>query len=161
MRLYIAGPMTGYPKFNIPAFDDIALALRRLDHTVISPAELDGYDVRQWLLKSEHGSPADYPPGFTWGDFLARDVKTIADSSLTGVVVLPGWQKSRGARLETFVARLAGLDVMRFYVLEERFSNVPTSELTTAWSGQSFYAKQGRVAYDKQPLVSPLSVMTK
>jgi hypothetical protein len=153
VRLYIAGPMTGYPKFNIPAFDDMALALRRLDHTVISPAELDGFDVRQWLLKSEHGSPTDYPPGFTWGDFLARDVKTIADSSLTGVVVLPGWQYSRGARLETFVARLAGLDVMRFYATEERFSNVPVVDLADAWAG--------RVAYYKQPFGAHLAVMTK
>ena len=36
-----------------------------------------------------------------------RDVKLVADH-VQGVVFLPGWHKSRGARLEAFVALLCG-----------------------------------------------------
>lgn len=109
-RLYIAGPMTGLPKFNIPAFDMQARRLRELGNfEVVSPAELDAPEIRAELLLSADGAPT-YPNGHTWGDFLARDVKVIADQ-VDGIVVLPNWSKSRGARLEVFVALLCGKPV--------------------------------------------------
>ena len=41
MRLYLAGPMTGLPLWNFPAFATAAAALRADGHTVFSPAEHD------------------------------------------------------------------------------------------------------------------------
>lgn len=109
-KLYIAGPMTGIPQFNIPAFDALAEKLRNLDYTVVSPAELDSFEVRNELLASPDGQ---YAFGSTigntkqtWADFLARDVKLIADE-IEAIVVLPHWWKSRGARLEVFVGLLS------------------------------------------------------
>jgi hypothetical protein len=108
MRLYIAGPMTGIPHFNIPAFDAAAAGLRALGHEVINPAEEDSPEVRAAALASSTGSLEDLvSTGETWGDMLARDVKIIADG-VDGVVLLPGWQNSRGARLELFTAHTCG-----------------------------------------------------
>jgi hypothetical protein len=102
MKVYIAGPMTGLPQNNFPAFDAAAAVLRAQGHEVISPAELDDPEDRELALN-------DQPATKTWGDFLARDVKLIADAGIEAIVLLPGWEKSRGARLEATVGLLNGL----------------------------------------------------
>lgn len=117
MHLYPAGPMTGHPQFNIPKFDAAAEELRRAGYRVTSPAELDDPETRAAAMASPDGDPAEYRrlTGKTWGDFLARDVKLLADGDIEAVVVLPGWEKSRGARLETFVAsRMVGLPIYHY-----------------------------------------------
>lgn len=40
MRIYIAGPMTGYENFNREAFHRAKDALKREGHTVLNPAVL-------------------------------------------------------------------------------------------------------------------------
>jgi hypothetical protein len=104
IKWYLAGPMTGIPQFNYPLFDQVAGELRLAGFDITSPAEMDNEDTREEALASPTGiHPGGITNGETWGDFLARDVKLIADE-LEGVILLPDWQKSRGARLEVFVA---------------------------------------------------------
>lgn len=123
MKLYISGPMSGKPMFNIPAFDRMARKLRERGHDVVSPAELDSAEFRLLCLKSKDGDieqlkvdaiAAGLEPE-TWGDLLARDVKLLADDGIEGIVVLEGWGKSRGAALETFTARLANIPILAFW----------------------------------------------
>jgi hypothetical protein len=104
-KWYLAGPMSGLPQFNIPAFDAAAKVLRGLGCKVISPAELDAPEIRAQYLASPDG--ASLPDTPTWGTFLSRDVKIVADQ-VRGIVLLPGWEKSRGARLEAYVGLLCG-----------------------------------------------------
>ena len=101
-KYYLAGPMSGRPKFNIPAFEAAADKLRYMGLTIVSPAELDSPEVYDAAIVSEHGEHKDVTTE-TWGDMLARDVKLIADT-LDGVILLPEWDTSKGARLEAFVA---------------------------------------------------------
>lgn len=133
MKVYLAGPMTGIPQFNYPAFDEAVHRLRLMGWEVTSPAELDDPETRKMALTSTDGAPGSGSAnGETWGDFLARDVKLLADTPLDAIVVLPGWERSRGARLETFVAnRMAGRPILRYPDLEE----IELPELVTAWSG--------------------------
>lgn len=99
MKIYLAGPMSGIPQSNFPLFDTVAAVLRGRGWDVISPAELDDPDVRAKVL-------VDKSTGKTWGEFLARDVKLIADEGVEGIIFLPEWYTSRGARLEAMVGLL-------------------------------------------------------
>ena len=131
MRLYLAGPMTGIPQFNFPLFIEATEHLRTLGHDVVTPAELDSPEALSAALASPDGDLANYQAatGETFGTLLSRDVRMIADEGIEGVVVLPGWERSRGARLETFVAHLLGLPVLRYPGLWR----IPKVLLAGAW----------------------------
>lgn len=118
MILYLAGPMSGRPQFNFPMFDAAASMLRMQDWEVINPAELDGDKQRHQCIASPDGKVDHNVPnedGMTWGDYLSRDVKLVADEA-HAVVVLPGWETSKGARLEVFVAISSGKPVYPYNV---------------------------------------------
>jgi Domain of unknown function (DUF4406) len=114
-KLYLAGQMTGIPQFNFPAFHEAARTLRSLGIEVISPAEIDDPETATLAMKSVTGKLGDASPhGQTWGDFLARDVKIVADQ-VDGVALLKNWERSKGAKLEVTVALLAGKDVYAYH----------------------------------------------
>jgi hypothetical protein len=98
--------MSGLPQYNFPAFDAAAATLRKANREVVSPAELDSPEFRAKVLNAKGNEP---DLNASWGDCLARDVKLIADEGIEQIVLLPGWQQSRGARLEAFVGLLCGL----------------------------------------------------
>ena len=107
LKYYLAGPMTGYPQFNIPLFDQVTAVLRGQGFTIVSPAERDTYETRLGALASEHGSHADLSIAETYGDMLARDMKILADE-VDGIILLPSWHKSRGARTEAYIGLIMG-----------------------------------------------------
>lgn len=98
MKIYLAGPMTGIPQSNFPAFDIAAMELREKGYEIISPAELDEPAERQRALASKDGIITMRQ----WQEFLARDLKIV--SEVDGVAVLGGWHNSKGARQEVFTA---------------------------------------------------------
>lgn len=112
MKVYLSGPMSGIPAFNFPAFEHAASVLRAAGHEVISPVELDDPEQRAVSSTSPDGNPDTYAShGMSRDDFLARDAAVIVANSATldGIVCLPGWQASDGARFEIGVAALRGI----------------------------------------------------
>lgn len=98
MRLYVSGPMTGYPEFNYPAFEEATQRLRAAGYDVVSPHELD----------REAG--VDPSVEFTHADRIAamkRDLVAVLESD--GVATLPGWMASKGAFAEVAAAQSIGL----------------------------------------------------
>lgn len=93
LKIYLAGPMTGLPAFNFPAFHAAAKRLRDADHEVSNPAEVDDGDTSK---------PREY--------YLRRDLAMLA--ACNAIAVLPGWRKSKGAQLEMAVARELGMAVL-------------------------------------------------
>lgn len=98
MKIYLAGPMTGYPDWNVHAFNKKAAELRALGHLVFSPAEVDLPLVPGGELSS------------TLREALYQDTKFICLEA-DMVVLLPGWEKSHGARAEQALAVALGLEI--------------------------------------------------
>src|SRR6478609_1661293 len=93
MKLYIAGPMTGLPELNYPAFMENQALLINYGYTVYNPANL--CDIA--------------PKDASWSWFMKMALKMVLESD--GVAVMPGWENSQGARLEQYVALNCGIPV--------------------------------------------------
>lgn len=91
MKIYISGPMTGYPEYNCPAFNAKAAELRAQGHEVINPAEIND------------GTKGTYP------QWMREDIRLLIDCE--AIYLLKGWEKSRGARLELDVASIIDLEI--------------------------------------------------
>lgn len=131
MRLYIAGKMSGVPRCNFPAFDAAASDLRARGWDVICPTELDDEEIRAAAMASEDGGPIN---GHTWGDFLSRDVKVVADE-VQGIVFLPGWESSRGARLEACVGLMCGHQFFSYPSMKPIPARNVAMVIHTRWGG--------------------------
>lgn len=94
--LYVAGPMTGRPRWNFDAFEEATNDLRAAGFTVWSPHE---YDLEQ-------GFDPDAPvEAFTRDDLkaaLRRDLEAVLD--VDGIATLEGYEFSKGARAEVALA---------------------------------------------------------
>lgn len=108
-RVYIAGPMRGYEFYNFTEFDIAAQVIRsRGDHPV-SPADLDrqhGFDGLRCGLDTDWNT---VPPAFDLYLAMRRDLDAL--ETCTRIVLLPGWENSRGAKLELATAQWHGLKV--------------------------------------------------
>lgn len=91
-RIYIAGPMSGLPEFNYPAFNAMAARLRSLGYEVENPAE----------------NPT--PPCGSWQGFMRLGLTQVLRCDQ--MIMLPGWEKSHGARLEHYIATTLGLTII-------------------------------------------------
>lgn len=112
MKVYIAGPMTGLPEYNFPAFHRAAADWRAAGWTVINPAENFG---------GEHGK--------SYAEYMRKDIADLL--TVDGVAFLPGWERSRGATLEHRIASTLGLDLYdagTFRPLEPPVSETPLQE---------------------------------
>jgi hypothetical protein len=93
---YLAGPMAGYPEHNHPAFHQAAEQLRKCGYTVVNPAEYGNLIVG-------------------WKQCMKRDLHALL--WCTDVIVLPGWEKSKGTQLETYVARALHMPVHTYSMM--------------------------------------------
>ncbi|WP_407059246.1 DUF4406 domain-containing protein (plasmid) [Ralstonia syzygii subsp. celebesensis] len=91
-KIYIAGPMTGLPDLNFPAFHEAASALRAAGHDVVNPAEINPDPNAGWLA------------------CMRADIRELV--TCDAIYLLPGWENSRGARLEARIAEGLGFQMI-------------------------------------------------
>lgn len=97
--IYLCGPVSGLPENNYPAFNAAAQKLRSEDFNVLNPAE----------IQSEK---EDQP----WSYYMRLCLEMVCRADL--LMVLPGWQSSRGAKLEVYVAQQLELPILSYKTRE-------------------------------------------
>lgn len=101
-KIYIAGPMSGYPEFNFPAFFEAADLLEDLEWHVFNPAnkeqekELDEESFKSGDAKGAVDAGFDFREAYLW------DIERVVESD--AIYMLRGWEASPGARGEHAVA---------------------------------------------------------
>ncbi len=105
-RIYILGPMTGYEDYNFPAFHAAAERFRQAGWDAANPAE-------------NFGGRTDLPRQ----TYLRLDLAMLAQCD--AIAPLPGWEDSRGARLEYLAAREMGCTALDAVTLQP-LENAPT-----------------------------------
>lgn len=88
MRLYLAGPITGVSDYR-QRFADAAAALTAAGHEPVSPTD------------------AVPPADTSWAGWMRATTRLLTTAD--GVALLPGWEASRGARIEHDWAVAVGL----------------------------------------------------
>jgi nucleoside 2-deoxyribosyltransferase len=102
MKIFISGPMTGYPNFNHEAFHTLAAGLRSLGYIVLSPAE--------------NAPPADPE---SWSAWMRLSIAQLLQCDV--MCTLPMWQVSTGASIEVGLAY--ELDIPVYNASADHFLN--------------------------------------
>lgn len=97
IRVYIAGPMTGLPELNFPAFHRAAANLRASGYDVVNPAEINS------------------DPAKGWHACMRSDIAALV--TCEAIALLPGFEKSKGAKLERHIA--AQLEMREIFITFE------------------------------------------
>jgi hypothetical protein len=112
--VYIAGPMSGVPQFNFPAFFAAEDRLQAAGFNTINPARADvsQYGEDPWM-KNLTGSliQVEKAIGFDRRKTLMGDLQMIGERC-DAVYMLRGWETSSGAFAEWAFARAIGLEIM-------------------------------------------------
>ena len=104
VSIYLAGPMRGIPLFNFPMFDKAAALLRAHGFAVYNPAEMDraaGFNPTR-----DEATPAFIRQA------VIRDAWAITQCQ--SLLLLPGWENSRGVAWEKPLAEFLGLEICRW-----------------------------------------------
>lgn len=94
-KMFLSGPMTGYPDWNHAMFNKIAAEFRMAGFEVCSPSDFFGGDTT--LERSM---------------YMRESVKWLLEADT--VILLPGWQESEGAKLEAKIAHELGLIIVEY-----------------------------------------------
>ncbi len=118
LKFYLAGPMRGYSLSNFPAFFTAKKLLEARGLSIVSPAEKDieaGFD----FTRPVEGQSFDLAAAFAW------DFKAVCDCA--GIILLPGWEGSEGAKAERLVAQLCKKQIL---VLTDKYVLLPAPALS-------------------------------
>lgn len=94
-RIYVAGPMSGLPELNYPAFHEAAARLRAKGWHVENPAENPDPHVDAECQ---------------WTAYMRMGLSQVA--TCHAIYLLPGWQQSKGASLEYMVAQQLSMQIL-------------------------------------------------
>lgn len=96
-KMYISGPITGYEtEERIEAFAAASARAEAMGYKAVNPMK-------------------DQPEGWSWEEYMRRDIEKLCKCD--AIVMMRGWEHSRGAMLELEIAKALEMEV--FYMVEE------------------------------------------
>ena len=114
-KIYIAGPMSGYPHLNWPAFFTKEKQLKDAGWDVINPAQMD----------RESGiSPTEDLGDYEYEDAARRDIEALRDCD--AIYMMSDFQFSKGACWERALAKTWGLN--RYYEIPRADHEFPIKD---------------------------------
>ena len=134
ITVYLSGPMSGIKDYNFPSFFEAEYVLwSTFGNSPISlyqksvglPCTTDNgycsicmpyYRNHTSNLKIINPALLGVQEGWKWEDYLKVQIPQVISCDV--VYVLPGWEKSKGARLEVLVATQLGIPVIDFETFE-------------------------------------------
>ena len=94
MKVYISGPITGRSEEQYrAAFGHAAEIIRDTGHEAINPVDCSGW-------------------GLSWDGYMQIARTVLSSGEVDAVLMLKGWEESRGAARERFFASSAGIPVI-------------------------------------------------
>lgn len=122
MRMYLAGPVRGYPNCNAMMFDNVAKLVRSKGHTPINPLDLDrAVGIDPYVIDQESIDKDMIRRIFH------RDMNAILMDA-EALVLLPGWKHSSGAKAEVALAIVLGLPIY-----DDQLHDIEASIEATSW----------------------------
>lgn len=122
---YLAGPMTGLPEYNYPAFEELAAYLRSIGAKVCSPHEN--------IAETEEEPRGSLPRE----EYVRSGLELLLECD--AIILLEGWASSQGTLQELLVASNCGMPV---YYHDADFGNFilmtrKANEIISAGDGNS------------------------
>ena len=99
-RIFIAGPMRGYENYNFKKFDHIEELLKQLGFDVVNPARIS----RKFKESEVNSDIAVYNK--------MVDMQQDAERTCNTILLLDGWQWSKGVKLEVKTASELGMQFL-------------------------------------------------
>ena len=96
MNIYLSGPMSGYPDFNRATFADAADWVTKTGNLPLNPGSIR------------------LPETASWADYMRKALTLLMRAD--GMLLLPGWQESRGVQIEYALAK--NLDIWMYEITE-------------------------------------------
>jgi hypothetical protein len=90
-RVYLSGPISNMPELNRPAFARAASSLKASGYAVVNPFEV-------------------CPCPASWEEAMRADIAAML--TCDAIALLPGWECSRGSKLEKQIADALGMRPM-------------------------------------------------
>jgi hypothetical protein len=122
-NIFISGPMTGHPNYNLAVFCDAHVKLKEAGANVIYNPALC------WLHEPQHVSEAK-----DHASYMRECLQELSSEKPDGtpfydiVVSLDGWENSTGAQLEATAAIAMGIPTMS---IDKALAMLATQEMTT------------------------------
>lgn len=102
MRIYISGPITGKdPMVVLENFGAVALAIAGAGHYPINPSSMINF-------------------GLSWETYMKISSDILRSGEVDRMVMLEGWEKSKGAVIEWRFAKSAGIPIGYQSIMDEK-----------------------------------------
>jgi len=116
-KVYLSGPITGKPNDNIEEFEKYKQKFKNLNYEVVNPHDLftrEFVDDLNRKLENKDITFEEYH-----GTFMRTDIKAMMDCDF--IAVLNGYENSKEANIEVYIARNINMPIIDAVTLKEIF----------------------------------------